>query len=233
MLEGDETLGCESWPVLKEIKDRTIFVFGSGAEDEAYCTSSGWKLAPIEEASLIVARGTFTICNGQTTVNKNDDEDAYFRVLEASLETAAERKVPMLVSNPDKVRPDKGFPPMPGAIGDRYAQILGSSGDADSLIKRIGKPFPEVYQLALNGKDRSKACMVGDALETDVTGGANNGLTTIWVVNDGIHGPAVSESGDTLETGAAAVLEDFNLKEGTYAKDRKLQPSVVIPHFHW
>lgn len=233
MLAGDETLECETWSVLKDINDRKVFVFGSGSDDESYCTSSGWTLAPIDEANLIVARGTFTICNGETTVNKNDDEDEYFRVLHEALQVAAQRKVPMLVSNPDKVRPDKGFPPMPGAIADQYFELIGSPSEADLLIRRIGKPFPEVYELALKGRDPSKACMVGDALETDVTGGAQSGITTVWVVNDGIHGPGVSEKGDSFVEGAAAVLEEFNQKDGTYAMERQLEPSILLRHFRW
>jgi ribonucleotide monophosphatase NagD (HAD superfamily) len=189
-------------------------------------------LAPVEEANLIVARGTFTICNGVSTVNKNNDEEHYFRVLGETLKIAAERRVPMLVSNPDKVRPDEGFPPMPGAIGDQYCKLVGSV-EASRLIKRIGKPFPEVYQLALAGKDISRACMVGDALETDVTGGVFYGIKTIWVINDGIHGPSVKDRGSSLEEGATAFLLEFNEKNGTYNQGRKLQPDVVLPHFRW
>ena len=31
--------------------------------------------------------------------------------------------------------------------------------------------------------------MVGDALETDITGGKWANIDTLWVVNDGIHAP--------------------------------------------
>jgi ribonucleotide monophosphatase NagD (HAD superfamily) len=235
MLAGDDTLECETWSVLKDIDDKTVFICGSGSDDEIYCTSSGWTLAPIETANLIVARGTFTLCNGERTVDKNKDAAEYFRVLAESLKTATSRKVPMLVSNPDKVRPDEGFPPMPGAIADQYAALLRESNEpVNSLIRRIGKPFPEVYQLALNGRDPSKACMVGDALETDVTGGALNNVATVWVVNDGIHGPSVEEKGGgSFEDGATAVVEEFNGKEDTYAMGKQLEPSIVLSHFRW
>jgi ribonucleotide monophosphatase NagD (HAD superfamily) len=233
MLAGDDTLGCVGWSTLNEICDRKVLVLGSGNDDESYCTSSGWTLASIDEANLILARGTFTICDGETTVHKDDDEDAYFRRLHEVLEIAGRRKVPMLVSNPDKVRPDEGFPPMPGAIADQYAQIIGSPTEVDSLIRRIGKPFPEVYELALQGRDLSKACMVGDALETDVTGGTMAGINTVWVVNDGIHGPEVSGKADFFDVGASLVLKEFNERGGTYAKGKKLKPSVVLRHFRW
>ena len=247
MLSGDDSLQCSTWSVLSEVKDKKVFVFGSGSVDEEYIAASGWTLAPIEEANLIVARGTFTICNGQTTVSKNEDADQYWQVLEESLEVAASRRVPMLVTNPDKVRPDKGFPPMPGAIGDAYQARLDKSASGtnesipeasspDGLIQRIGKPFPEVYQLALSGTEGKRACMVGDALETDVTGGSQNRITTVWVTDDGIHGPAVEEGSGSegdLQDGAKAVLESFNERDGTYANGQQLCPTIVLPHFRW
>jgi HAD superfamily hydrolase (TIGR01459 family) len=232
MLSGDDTLTCQAWPVLSEIRDKKVFVLGSGSQDEEYCESSGWTLASIEEANLIVARGTFTICDGTSTIKKEDDESEYFRVLDECLKRASARRLPMLITNPDKVRPDKGLPPMPGAIGDAYAELLDDI-DVDNLIKRIGKPFPEVYELALQGRDPTKACMVGDALETDVTGGSISGVTTVWVTQDGIHGPTIVQQGSSFEEGAAAVVDEFNAREGTYAKDSLLRPSVVLPHFRW
>lgn len=234
MLSGDDSLECDTWPVLSKIRElgsNKVFVFGSGNEDEEYCTACGWTLAPLEDADLILARGTFTICDGRTVVEKEEDEEEYVRVLEESLTKAAEKKIPMLVSNPDKVRPDEGLPPMPGATGDAYEALLGD--DAELLVKRIGKPFPEVFQIALKDKDASKgACMIGDALETDVTGGSAMGLTTVWSINDGIHGPDIKKE-ESLEEGASAVLGAFNEKDGTYAKQRVLHPTFVVPHFRW
>lgn len=235
MLRGDDSLDCETWSVLSDIRRTAqtpkVFVLGSGAADEEYCTSCGWTCAPLAQADLILARGTFAIFDGSgTTVDKHDSEDEYNRILQESLQEGAARKVPMLVSNPDKVRPDEGLPPMPGAIGDAYELLLGD--DAERLVKRIGKPFPEVFEIALKGKDPSKACMVGDALETDVSGGTNMGIATVWSVMDGIHGPDIREMA-TLQEGTMAVLDAFNRKDGTYAKHKKLQPTYIIPSFRW
>ena len=231
MLSLDQTLECQIWPVLSEIQEKLVFVLGSGSQDEEYCESSGWTLATVEEANLIVARGTFSICDGTNLILKKKDELEYSRILDKSLRKAASRKLPMLITNPDKVRPDSELPPMPGAIGDAYASLL-EDNEVDSLIKRIGKPFPEVYELALKDRDPNKACMVGDALETDVTGGSAVGLTTVWVTHDGIHGPFIA-SCHNIEEGAAVILEQFNSKQGTYSKDGKLRPSVILPHFRW
>jgi hypothetical protein len=60
------------------------------------------------------------------------------------------------------------------------------------------------------------------------------GIDTIWVVNDGVHNVEIQSKGnESLENGCAAVLENFNKLEGTYAKDRQLSPTIVIPHFRW
>jgi len=233
MLCGDNTLQCSSWDVLTNLINegkKKVFVLGSGDGDEDYIESSGWSLAPIEEADLIVARGTFTINNGNgSSISKKENDDEYFNALNQSLKIAAERKIPMLVTNPDKVRPEKGLPPMPGAIGDSYERILGE--DSKGLVKRIGKPYPEVYELALLGcEDSSKAVMVGDALETDVTGGTRSKCSTAWIVNDGIH---VSEIGhENFDEGTKMVLEKFNDDKG-YEEEERLSPTYISEHFRW
>lgn len=233
MLCGDETLQCSSWDILSDLiknDKKKAFVFGSGDGDEEYITESGWSLASVEEADLIVARGTFTIDSGNgEPVSKKNDEEEYFRVLNESLSVAASRNLPMLVTNPDKVRPDKGLPPMPGAIGDSYESILGD--DDNHLVKRIGKPFSEVYELARMGCEDDATVMIGDALETDVTGGTWARISTAWVVNDGIHSEAVREQGD-FDIGIEKVLKQFNAKKGYEGEDH-LSPTYVSKHFRW
>lgn len=245
MLSGDDNLSCDTWECLTNLMkngdDKKIFVYGSGSNDEEYCESAGWELASVEDASLILARGTFTINDGSGNVgDKNKDAEQYDKVLADTLSVAAKRRIPMLVSNPDKVRPDEGLPPMPGAIADQYEAALGGGHSATDLVKRIGKPFKEVYDLALCTRDEAgSACMVGDALETDVTGGNGIGCTTVWVINDGIHGPDVLEKGKgSYEDGVAKVLGCFNeakmeARGGDDDDSTKVMPTFVIPHFRW
>ena len=106
MLAGDKTLNCEIWNTIQMIQSseqNTVFVYGSGDQDQEYCESAGWKLGPVLEADLIIARGTFTINDGTNIVSKKLDENEYNRVLADTLKIAAQRKIPMLVCNPDKV----------------------------------------------------------------------------------------------------------------------------------
>mmetsp|Transcript_10205 Transcript_10205/g.30148 ORF Transcript_10205/g.30148 Transcript_10205/m.30148 type:complete len:405 (-) Transcript_10205:157-1371(-) len=242
MLAGDSSLECSTWSVLDDLlasDRRKVLVFGSGDGDEEYCNSAGWELTSADEADLIVARGTFTVNDGSGSVaSKTEDEEAYFRSLEAALETAARRGVPMLVTNPDRVRPDEGLPPMPGAIGDSYEAALAAAGvaeDPSALVRRIGKPFAEVYELAFGhiGGIDGGVCMVGDALETDVTGGSQASCSTLWVVENGIHAPAVAEvCGESYERGASEVLDRFNEERGLTDRET-LRPTFVMPSFRW
>jgi HAD superfamily hydrolase (TIGR01450 family) len=217
--------------------DRKVFVLGSGGDDDdqAYFESCGWTLAPVTEASLIVARGTFTMNDGTTVIDKIiQGEQVYNNALKERLEQAAERRLPMLISNPDKTRPDKERSPMPGQIGDEYKAALGGGDQACALIKHIGKPFGDVYDIALNGlstTSKMRAIMVGDALETDVTGGAMQGIATLWILDTGIHGPDV-HGRDGMQA-ATSIVHAFQQRNDTYANGMKLTPNYLLSSFQW
>mmetsp|Transcript_17927 Transcript_17927/g.44658 ORF Transcript_17927/g.44658 Transcript_17927/m.44658 type:complete len:453 (-) Transcript_17927:2719-4077(-) len=229
-------------------KKLSAFCFGSGDGDEDYLNSCGWALAEsIETADLIVARGTFVVQSATELANKKVDKDSYWSAYRKALEIAAasSNPIPMVVCNPDKVRPDADKSPMPGTIGVAYQDLLqknhGKDFDLD-LIFSLGKPFSNVYEIALasiaeesSSIDKSRVVMVGDALETDVTGATAAGIDSVWVINDGIHNQAISEaSSSSLADGCEVVLKDFNeSSETTYAQGRKVSPTVAVPHFRW
>lgn len=227
MLCGDSSLECSSWNVLTNLiseNRKNAFVFGSGDGDEEYCNEAGWTLSTIDDADLIIARGTFTLNDGSgNVISKNHDVSHYNEMLEITLKKAASKKIPMLVTNPDRVRPDEGLPPMPGAIGDAYENYMG--GEGKNLVRRIGKPYPEVYELALRNSKSDKVVMIGDALETDIIGGTNANCSQCWVVNDGIHSYDVGKY-DNFEEGTKRVLDDFNS-----SKDLSLKPTYILKNF--
>jgi HAD superfamily hydrolase (TIGR01450 family) len=233
----DSPLAPQPWDVLESVlinsSEKKVFCFGSGSGDEEYLNSCGWKLSNMDEADLIVARGTFTINDGDKVIHKTrDGEDAYSKAYHEQIAEAAQRRIPMIVANPDKIRPDAGLSPMPGTIGNDYEKAMG--GDANDLVKYIGKPFSDVYEIALRNQDRSKVCMVGDALETDITGASAEGIDSIWVVKDGVHNVDVESKGNgSLQDGCQKVLDQFNNNKETYANGRKLSPTIVLPHFRW
>lgn len=234
-LSNDASSGSEPWSVLSELHaryNRTVYVFGSGDGDRDYCESCDWRLAPIGECNLIVARGTFTLDDGSSVIDKKTNLASYEKTYWDVLEVAAERRLPMLVANPDKVRPDVERPPMPGKIGLDYEALLDESDH--ELIQRVGKPFEDVYKIAMSDSDvpKSRILMVGDALETDVTGGSAMGIHTAWVIKDGIHSPDLPDG--SLMDGATQILKTFNAASTTtYAMGRKLTPTLIAPHFRW
>jgi len=280
------------------------FCFGSGDEDEIYLNSCGWTLETnnIKNANLIVCRGPFVIhqkqqnddCNSHDDninnnfVDKRIDEKLYWSTYHDVLDQAARLRIPMIVCNPDKIRPDANKSPMPGTIGVAYEELLskyhgGNNSNNnenndlfdDSLVLYLGKPFPSVYEIALSSLttssddsdddddddddgtntniNKSRVAMVGDALETDITGASMAGIDSIWVIKDGIHNQDViaaaticngyNDTGASstnpslssiLESECETVLQDFNQNsETTYAKGRQVSPTFVIPHFRW
>ena len=282
--------------------NKKAFCFGSGENDAEYLHSCGWDLETqnITHADVIIARGTFVIHYDDThttpeppaepqsvparVVEKTRDAAVYWSTYHAVLAQAAACHLPMIVCNPDKVRPDAEASPMPGTIGLAYEQLLqqyqeeeetdtennSDKTGAASLILYLGKPFRDVYDIALSslsiedenndtGIDKARVVMIGDALETDVTGAAMSGIDSVWVIEDGIHKNEVQQAAaaavpttsatdtdtdtedDTssshntdLRVGCEKVLEEINNRsETTYANGRQIAPTYVIPHFRW
>jgi HAD superfamily hydrolase (TIGR01450 family) len=125
-------------------------------------------------------------------------EEAEGFVLLSSLEWTRERQAllrralidrprPLLVGNPDLVAPREwGLSAEPGY----YAHLLADEGLAEPRF--FGKPFPEVFALAERtlaplGIERSRICMVGDTLHTDILGGAAAGWGTVLVTDHGLY----------------------------------------------
>lgn len=227
----DPEFGGDPW-LNRHLKDqpKTCFVLGSGDGDREYLEScTGWSMVDsINEASLLLARGTFTVHD----INKKQDGiEAYDKALTETLQAAAQRKVPMLVANPDFTRPDADRSPMPGSIGAMYHEAITKTGEAESdLVYAIGKPFPVVYDAILGEEsDRSRICMVGDALETDVLGGQWYGIDTIWVTADGVH---QCKAKDALK-----VLNDWNGSSSgdmfRYSCGNVQCPKYQMDHFVW
>jgi ribonucleotide monophosphatase NagD (HAD superfamily) len=130
------TSGEEAWLKLASAEKtapfdrlgKKVFVFGNGEEDEEYVTSAGLEFCEVHDAEWILARGMFTM-HDDIDVLKREGPDAYpawDREAQRSLQIGAENRLPMLVTNPDFVRPDGNDSPMPGRLGQTYEQMLAA-----------------------------------------------------------------------------------------------------------
>jgi HAD superfamily hydrolase (TIGR01459 family) len=105
----------------------------------------------------------------------------------ALLAPAAERALPCLCANPDKVMilaEGTGFGA--GRIADLYAELGGP-------VTWIGKPYPEIYRFALEEAARrgplpppGRVVGIGDSLEHDIAGARRAGFAAA-LVTSGIH----------------------------------------------
>jgi ribonucleotide monophosphatase NagD (HAD superfamily) len=166
-------------------------VFGNGAEDEEYVRECGKVAAPIEQADFILARGLFTVLGAGPDLLRQPFVPYTPEAEESFLRTALARRpggLPLLVANPDEVRPDGKDSPMPGTLARRYREM----GATD--IRYVGKPHPLIYDAcraklraaSLGGGGSVRVAAVGDSLHHDVLGAARNGLDSVFICS-GVH----------------------------------------------
>jgi HAD superfamily hydrolase (TIGR01459 family) len=84
--------------------------------------------------------------------------------------------LPALCCNPDRwMVTSTGLHPAPGAIGAVYKNL-------GRKVNFIGKPYPHIYQHALNMLNNpTRVLCIGDSAEHDVAGGQASGLSTLLV----------------------------------------------------
>lgn len=193
------------------------FVFGNGADDEEYVRECGCVAAPIDQADFILARGLFTMLGAGTDLLRDPFADYSPEAEAAILERALERKLPLLVANPDLLRPDGQDSPMPGQLAARYAAM----GATD--VRLVGKPHPLIYEacrarLAAAGFDDAvRVAAVGDSLHHDVLGASRNGVDSIFCCS-GVHctelGVPQAGAEEPSEEKLSALLEAFSEETG-------------------
>ena len=127
------------------------------------------------------------------------------------LAPAAERRVPLICSNPDRTMLTPLGPRFgAGRIADLYEELGGT-------VTWIGKPHPEIYVAALaalGDPDPDRVVGIGDSVEHDVAGAKGVGLS-VALVRSGIH----AELSDT------ELAAEFEV--------RGAWPDYVLPAFRW
>jgi len=94
------------------------------------------------------------------------------------LAAAAERDIPALCANPDKLMfAAAGIAPAPGAIADIYAELGGS-------VIFVGKPYPALYQFAMKPFPETappRVLAIGDSIEHDIAGASRMGYRSLLI----------------------------------------------------
>uniref|UniRef100_A0A5B6ZDH5 Uncharacterized protein n=1 Tax=Davidia involucrata TaxID=16924 RepID=A0A5B6ZDH5_DAVIN len=169
----------------------------------------------VEEAEFVLAHGTeaLGLPSGATLPMKLED-------LEKILELCADRKIPMVVANPDFVTVEaRALRVMPGTLAATYEKIGGE-------VKWMGKPDKIIYKsaMAMAGVDASHCIAVGDSLHHDIKGANLAGIQSAFITG-GIHATelGVGKFGEAADQSSVHALA---LKYDAY-------PSYVLPSFMW
>jgi HAD superfamily hydrolase (TIGR01459 family) len=133
------------------------------------------------------------------------------------LAAARTRDLPAICANPDLVAIRSGERGgCAGTIAAAY-QVLGGS------VRYFGKPFPEIYEMALGrlcGTPASRVLCVGDALHTDIGGAQDFGLDCLFVAG-GIHHDELQSAGATNPVGTL------------FTRNNRRFPTASIAQFRW
>ncbi|MCW5229835.1 TIGR01459 family HAD-type hydrolase [Verminephrobacter eiseniae] len=111
--------------------------------------------------------------------------------LQALLDAAAARRLPLVCANPDRQRLTlHGIAPGSGSVAAHYEQMGG-------MVVWVGKPYPLIYAACrerLAGLGAERICALGDSIEHDLLGGSRAGLATCFVAG-GLHAQDFERAG--------------------------------------
>ncbi|KAF8653882.1 hypothetical protein HU200_062016 [Digitaria exilis] len=169
----------------------------------------------VDDAEFILAHGTEALDSPS-----GDPLPKSLEELEQILMLGLEKRLPMVVANPDYVTVEaRDLRVMPGTLAAKYENLGGE-------VKWMGKPDKVIYKSAMSlaGVDAHECIMVGDSLHHDIKGANASGIASV-LITGGIHADELGlrEFGETAEEDAIRTLSS---KHGSY-------PSYVLPSFTW
>jgi len=162
--------GEVAWTLLCGEKPRRVFVIGRGG-NRGFLDS-----LPLVETDDVSGCELVLIAGAEPERLSLDD-------YRARLAPAARRGTPALCTNPDHLMllgdGRTGF--AAGQIADAYADLGGA-------VRRLGKPWPEIYAHTLGccGVDPGETLCIGDSVEHDIGGAEAAGCDSL-LVRTGIH----------------------------------------------
>jgi len=114
----------------------------------------------------------------------NDDEGYARTGIAEELETAKEKRLPMIVADSDETFPHHSSIKLgPGWLARRYREMGGPTIE-------FGKPYAPAYREAMRlagDPDPTSVLMIGDNLLTDIAGAKAAGLDSLLVIQHGVH----------------------------------------------
>jgi HAD superfamily hydrolase (TIGR01459 family) len=189
LVDGIVTSGEEAWRHMAEqpdafhqrLGDRCLHL--GGPRDRSMRDGLPYRFVDTaDEATCILNTGSA-------------QSDGAMAATDAVLKRAAERDLPMVCANPDRVVISGGRrEPCAGAIADAYEALGGR-------VAWHGKPFPGVYARALTRLGHpspARVLCVGDAMETDMKGAAAAGLPALFVFG-GIHHAEIARTSEIAQ----------------------------------
>ncbi|MCE2564468.1 TIGR01459 family HAD-type hydrolase [Komagataeibacter sp. FNDCF1] len=163
------------------------------------------------------AQADFVLNTGPDAALGEEDVTPYLPLLEQCVAHG----LPMVCANPDQ-QVIRGTQRLicAGAMASWYEAH-------DGAVRWIGKPYPEVYELALSLLDvpRARVLALGDALATDMRGAKTAGIDGCWVLG-GIHQEML---GGSWAEGRNPD-HDLAVAEATAAG---LAPAACVPSLRW
>ncbi len=135
------------------------------------------------------------------------------------LEELVKYNLPMFSANPDLIasQGEKGtneihFILRQGTFSDMYRKMGGE-------VVEIGKPYSFIYEYAFdqlnkNGTtiDKTRTCMIGDTVRTDIKGGFAAGIKTVLTVKTGITALEVLKNDEIDEVALNEIFKTENVK---------------------
>ncbi len=156
----------------------------------------------------------FVLCCG-----KRDAETTLDDVI-PELEAALARKLPLVSANPDKfVLRGSRREICAGTMALAYRDMGGD-------IRQEGKPYSAVYRRSralMDGIEPGRVLAIGDGIETDIAGGRDNGIDTLWITG----GLPASFWG--TDPGTPPPME----KVLEACREHAVWPSAILPLLKW
>lgn len=205
----------EAWTAFITSGDATRVLLGQKA-----ALGAAWRIGPDRDGPLYEGLGlTFAEPDAAafiTVTGPYDDEVETPEDYRERFTGPAERGLPMICANPDRVvqRGDRLIY-CGGALADLYAEMGGQ-------VLMAGKPFAPIYDLCLAEASRllgrpvdpRRVLCIGDGVHTDVQGAEQQGLDCLFIAK-GIHGEAAMGPDGRLSPAAVdALLAAEGVKAG-------------------